>query len=126
MIDFAKRTSGFFVMPDGSKREWLNLSTSVCSGTPYCRDDRNDKGPFIHASPVYGTPSYATAAPHTADVEPELRNHVHRHDLWRRCHQRLRSAPVRLAVLHKPAAKAAAGRGPGCELLQDLVRQLNR
>jgi hypothetical protein len=24
-------------MPDGSKRAWLNLSTSTCSGTPYCR-----------------------------------------------------------------------------------------
>ena len=37
-IDFATRTSGFFVMPDGSKRAWLNLSTSTCSGTPYCSE----------------------------------------------------------------------------------------
>ena len=27
----------FFVMPDGSKRAWLNLSTSTGNGTPYCR-----------------------------------------------------------------------------------------
>ena len=26
------------VMPDGSKRAWRNLSTSVISGTPYCSD----------------------------------------------------------------------------------------
>ena len=25
------------VKPDGSKREWMNLSTSVDSGTPYCK-----------------------------------------------------------------------------------------
>src|SRR4029453_15311207 len=35
-IDFAKRTSGFFVIPEGSNRAWLNLSTSACKGTPYC------------------------------------------------------------------------------------------
>src|SRR5437867_12517079 len=26
-------------------------------------DDRNDKGPFTHASPVYGNPSYSTVPP---------------------------------------------------------------
>ena len=36
MIDLAIGMSGFLVKPDGSKRVWLNLSTSACSGTPYC------------------------------------------------------------------------------------------
>ena len=30
--------SGLPVKPDGSKRVWLNLSTSTFSGTPYCSD----------------------------------------------------------------------------------------
>src|SRR2546425_7095175 len=47
-------------------------------------DDRKDKGPFTHASPVYGTPSYATAAspPHTA-VSPIFRPVSKQHD----CHE---------------------------------------
>ena len=28
--------SGLRVKPEGSKRMWLNLSTSTLSGTPYC------------------------------------------------------------------------------------------
>src|SRR2546428_6795703 len=35
MIDLAKRTSGLFVMPLGSKRVCENLSHSTRSGTPY-------------------------------------------------------------------------------------------
>ncbi len=37
MIDLAIGISGFLVKPDGSNRVWLNLSTRVCSGTPYCK-----------------------------------------------------------------------------------------
>src|ERR1041385_7146398 len=36
MIDFAYGTCGFDVNPEGSKRVWLNLSTSTFNGTPYC------------------------------------------------------------------------------------------
>ena len=36
MIDLAIGISGFLVKPCGSKRVCENLSTSACSGTPYC------------------------------------------------------------------------------------------
>jgi hypothetical protein len=39
------------------------------SASEHRRDDRNDKGPFIHVSPVYGTPSYVTPAPHTTEFD---------------------------------------------------------
>ena len=34
-MNLAIGISGFLVKPEGSKRVWLNLSTRVCSGTPY-------------------------------------------------------------------------------------------
>ena len=36
MRDCAIRTSGSSVMPAGSKRMFVNFSTNVSSGTPYC------------------------------------------------------------------------------------------
>src|SRR5262245_10465017 len=35
-MDFAKGISRLFVIPEGSNREWLNLSQRTLSGTPYC------------------------------------------------------------------------------------------
>ncbi len=35
MTDLAIGISLLFVKPEGSKRVWLNLSTSALSGTPY-------------------------------------------------------------------------------------------
>jgi hypothetical protein len=37
MSDCAIRTSGSSVRPAGSNRRFVNFSTNVSSGTPYCR-----------------------------------------------------------------------------------------